>query len=58
MVFNGQHVGLPCSDFNKRTVERPEIDVLKEEIKNNTQEWCAEKYGVTRATIRRWVNKS
>ena len=46
-----------CSDFNKRTVERPEINVLKEEIKNNTQEWCAKKYGVTRATIRRWVNK-
>lgn len=46
-----------CSDFNKRTVERPSIDVLKDEIKNNTQEWCANKYGVTRTTIGRWVNK-
>ena len=47
----------PCSDLAKRTVDRPTIDVLREEIRINTQEWGAKKYGVTRTTIRRWLNK-
>jgi hypothetical protein len=46
-----------CSDINKRKVERPELDVLIEELKTKTQEWCAKKYSVTRTTIRRWVDK-
>lgn len=44
-----------CSNKNKRKVERPKLEVLLEEIKEHSQEWCAKKYGVSRSSIRRWA---
>jgi DNA-binding protein Fis len=46
-----------CQNINKRKVERPDLEILLNEIKNNSQEWCANKYGVSRTTIRRWLEK-
>lgn len=49
-----------CSDCNykhRRKVERPNLDVLLNEIKNNSQEWCAKKYGVSRSSIKRWISE-
>lgn len=47
-----------CSDKAKRVVDRPESDVLKKEIQQHSQSWCASKYGVSRKTIYRWLNST
>jgi hypothetical protein len=44
-----------CSYKFRRKVDRPNIEILLDEIKNNSKQWCADKYGVSRSTIRRWV---
>jgi hypothetical protein len=46
-----------CNNKNKRTVERPDLHILLKEIQDNSQEWCANKYGVSRTSIRRWIKK-
>lgn len=38
-----------------RTVERPTLETLLNEIEEYSQEWCAKKYGVSRTSIRRWI---
>lgn len=45
----------PCSDKNKQKIERPTLEILLQEIKENSQQWCADKYGVSRSSIRRWI---
>jgi len=44
----------PCNEKNKRIFVRPDIDELKKEIKEHGVMWCANKYGVSHATIGRW----
>ncbi len=44
-----------CNDIFRRKVERPDLKVLLAEIETNTKKWCADKYGVTPSTIRRWI---
>lgn len=44
-----------CNYKFKRKVERPDLGILLDEIKLNSKQWCANKYGVSRSTIRRWV---
>jgi predicted DNA-binding protein (UPF0251 family) len=44
-----------CNNKYKRKVERPELEMLLNEIKINSQEWCAKKYNVSRTTIKRWI---
>jgi hypothetical protein len=49
-----------CKDCNykfRRKVDRPKLEVLLLEIKNKSQQWCADKYGVSRSTIRRWIGE-
>jgi hypothetical protein len=45
----------PCEDKNRRKVEHPNIETLLQELETHTQQWCADKYGVSRTTIMRWV---
>lgn len=45
-----------CKGKNARKVKRPDIEVLKKEIEEHSQQWCADKYGVTRSSIRRWIS--
>ena len=47
----------PCSDYNKRKVIQPDLKLLISEVSKYSQEWCAEKYGISRSTIRRWLKK-
>ena len=44
-----------CSNKNKQTVERPDLEMLLKEIEEYSQEWCAKKYGVSRSSVRRWI---
>jgi hypothetical protein len=44
-----------CAYISKRKVKRPDMEILINELLENTQEWCSEKYGVSRTTIIRWV---
>ena len=46
-----------CERKNRRKMERPSIKILKEELKTNTFQWCADKYGVSRQSIYRWIGK-
>ena len=41
--------------LNKRQKERPDINILIEEIKNNSINQLSKKYNVTWATIIRWL---
>jgi len=47
-----------CNAVNRRKVEWPNLDILLKELNDNTQEWCAKKYGVSRSTIKRWIKKT
>ena len=51
----GQIRCVPCNAIHKRKVDRPDLDILIKEIEDNSQEWCAKKYGVSRSSIRRWI---
>jgi hypothetical protein len=44
-----------CNSNNRRKVVRPDVNTLLNEIKDYSQEWCANKYGVSRSSIRRWI---
>jgi len=46
-----------CGDKAKRKVQRPDLNVLSEELKKNGVTWCAKKYEVSRNTIHRWLGK-
>jgi len=44
-----------CNNEHKRKVVRPDLKTLLNEINEYSQEWCANKYGVSRSSIRRWT---
>ena len=46
---------IKCRAKNMRTVDRPTLETLLNEIEEYSQEWCAKKYGVSRTSIRRWI---
>ena len=46
-----------CSNKNKRKVERPDLELLQEELDNNGVTRCSKKYGVARVSIHRWLKK-
>jgi hypothetical protein len=46
-----------CASIKRRTPNRPKIDVLINEVKEHGKTWCANKYNVSRTTIRRWLSK-
>ncbi len=45
-----------CHARSTRTVERPPIDELMIEVEKSNYQVVATKYGVSRSTIRRWIN--
>lgn len=46
-----------CNYKLKRKVKRPDLTLLKMELDVNGATWCANKYNVSRATIKRWLIK-
>ncbi len=46
-----------CSNKNKRKVERPDLKLLHDELNENGVTWCSKKYGVSRKTIHRWLER-
>ena len=44
-----------CSKLNQRKVERPNIDILREEVKNLGYKGTGRKYGVSDNAIRKWL---
>ena len=46
-----------CSYKNKRKVERPDLILLQEELDTNGVTWCSKKYGVSRESIYRWLDR-
>jgi hypothetical protein len=46
-----------CASIKRRTPNRPKIEVLINEVKEHGKTWCANKYKVSRTTIRRWLSK-
>jgi len=46
-----------CSSKNKRKIERPDLKLLQEELNENGVTWCSKKYGVSRKTIHRWIER-
>lgn len=47
----------PCSDKNKRKVERPDLGVLQKELDDHGVTWCSRKYGVARGTVKKWLRR-
>ena len=41
--------------YSLPSTNKPNVDILKEEIEKNSITWCSKKYNVSRTTIRRWV---
>lgn len=46
-----------CSSKFRQKVERPDLIILEKEKLENGTLWCAEKYGVSSKTIRKWIKK-
>lgn len=46
-----------CTNINKRKVERPDLGVLQLELKEHGVTWCSKKYGVSRKSIHRWLDR-
>ncbi len=44
-----------CYAKSRRIVERPEENILNEEVKNFGYSWTARKYGVSDKTIKKWI---
>ena len=44
-----------CRAKSDRKVERPNLELLKEEKYDKGVTWCSKKYGVSRRTINRWI---
>ena len=50
--------GKKCKDCNyisQRTIDRPDLEVLKEFVNNNGYEWTGRKFNVTGKTIKKWI---
>lgn len=45
-----------CSDLKKRKFN-PDVETLRFEIDKYGKNWCSKKYGVSRTTIRRFIDK-
>jgi hypothetical protein len=46
---------IDCENKSRMKENKPTIDQLKKDLKNNTQTKIAQKYNVSRATIKRWL---
>lgn len=44
-----------CAHIDQRKVERPDIESLKKEVKEIGYCACGRKYGVSDASIRKWI---
>lgn len=47
---------IKCKNIKRRKVEWPDLNILSNEVKSYGQDWCAKKYGVSRRTIKRWLD--
>jgi hypothetical protein len=46
-----------CSSLSRRVVNRPSLEVLKEEIEKETWMELGKKYGVAHSTVQRWAKR-
>jgi hypothetical protein len=47
-----------CNNKYRTSPNKPSINLLKKEYSEYGATWCSKKYGVSRATINRWINKN
>jgi very-short-patch-repair endonuclease len=53
--YNKSGKCLTCSNINNRKVDRPDIDILKKDVKNLGYTGTGRKYGVSDNAIRKWI---
>lgn len=49
---------IKCYNLSQRLYNRPSLETLKEEVKNNGYTKTGKKYGVSDNTIRKWIKKA
>ena len=48
---------IDCNNKFKTKPNKPDINLLIKEVEEFSMTWCSKKYGVSRKTIGRWLNK-